>query len=208
MKATAKIDFKKTLKHLYVPSAKEFSVVDVPLMQYLMVDGKGAPGGDSYAQAVEWLYATAYPIKFISKIDHGRDYVVPPLEGLWWADDLAVFTTDDRDEWQWSMMIMQPDWISSDVFEAGLSKAAKKLGQPPATLRLEDFDEGTSVQILHLGPFADEAPVIERLHSEFIPSQGFVENGHHHEIYLSDPRRTQPEKLKTVIRQPVARRPD
>ena len=201
-----KIDFKKTLKHLYRPSAKDFVVVEVPEMQYLMVDGKGAPGNDDYVKAIEWLYATSYPIKFISKIEHDRDYVVPPLEGLWWADDFAAFTNDDRDQWQWTMMIMQPDWITPEILEAGLAKSTKKLGTPPPSLRLEKLDEGTCVQILHLGPFADEAPTIARLHSEFLPSQGLVETGHHHEIYLSDPRKTAPEKLKTVLRQPVRKK--
>lgn len=205
MSTHPKIDFKKSLKHLYAPSSKEFIVVEVPPMQYLMVDGLGAPDGDAYSQAVEWLFAVSYPIKFMSKLELGRDYVVPPLEGLWWADDMDVFTTDERDRWQWTMMIMQPDWISEPTYEAARAKAVDKLGVPPETMRLAQLHEGTSVQILHRGPFADEAPTIERLHKEFLPSNGFTENGHHHEIYLGDPRRTAPEKLRTVLRQPVRR---
>ena len=200
-----KIDFKKTLKHLYAPSSREFSVVEVPPLQYLMVDGIGAPGGDAYTQAVEWLFSVSYPIKFLSKSELGRDYVVPSLEGIWWADDMDVFTTDDRDRWQWTMMIMQPDWISDSMYRAGIAKASKKLGSPPETMRLESLSEGTSVQILHLGPFADEAPVIARLHQKFLPNNGLIETGHHHEIYLSDPRKTAPEKLRTILRQPVRR---
>ncbi len=203
MSTHPKVDFKKASKHLYAPSSKEFSVVEVPPLQYVMVDGMGAPGGDVYAQAVEWLFSVSYPIKFLSKIELGRDYVVPPLEGIWWADDMDVFTTDDRDRWLWTMMIMQPDWISDSMCRAGIEKASKKLGSPPETMRLESLSEGTSVQILHLGPFADEAPVIDRLHKEFLPRNGFIEAGHHHEIYLSDPRRTAPEKLRTILRQPV-----
>jgi len=172
-------------------------------MQYLKIDGVGAPEGDAYAEAVGWLYAVAYPIKFSSKSELGRDYTVPPLEGLWWAEDMSAFTTDDRDSWLWTMMIMQPEWITSEVFDAGVTKAATKLGTAPETLRLESFSEGRSVQIMHVGPFADEAPTIARLHGQFLPENGLVENGHHHEIYLSDPRRTAPEKLKTVLRQPV-----
>lgn len=203
--ANAKLDFKKTLKHLYAPSAKEFCLVDVPPLQYAMVDGSGPPGGEAYVTAVEWLYATSYPIKFLSKVELGRDYVVPPLEGLWWAEDMAVFASDDRDSWQWTMMIMQPDWVSESMYRAGVEKASKKLGSGPGTLRLESLHEGLSVQILHIGPFADEAPVIERLHADFLPSGGLIETGHHHEIYLGDPRRTAPEKLRTVLRQPVRR---
>jgi hypothetical protein len=204
--AAAKIDFKRTLKHLYMPRAGDFSLVDVPKMQFLRVDGMGDPGNSvQYAEAVAWLYSVAYPIKFISKNEAGRDYAVPPLEGIWWADDLSVFVGGDRDRWQWTMMLMQPDWITADMFDSGMRKATKKLGAPPESLRLEPFHEGLSVQILHIGPYAAEAPTIARLHDEFLPERGLVENGDHHEIYLGDPRKTTPEKLKTVLRQPVKR---
>ena len=201
-----KIDFKKTLKDLYRPSAKEFAVVDVPEMQFVKVDGVGDPGGDVYAEALGWLYAVAYGIKFASKNDMERDYVVPPLEGLWWAEDMAAFVEGDRDSWLWTAMIMQPNWVTPGMFAAGLAKAEKKLGEPNPTLRFEPFHEGLSVQILHIGPYSAEAPTIARLHQEFLPANGLVENGHHHEIYLGDPRRTAPEKLKTVLRQPVEKR--
>lgn len=198
-----KVDFKKTLKDLYRPSAKDFTILEVPEMQFVMVDGVGDPGGEVYAEALGWLYAVSYAIKFVSKIDLEQDYVVPPLEALWWADDMAAFVDGDRDSWLWTAMIMQPDWVTSEMFAAGLAKAEKKLGGPNPTLRLEPFDEGLSVQILHVGPYSAEAPTIARLHKEFLPDNGLVENGHHHEIYLGDPRRTAPEKLKTVLRQPV-----
>ncbi|NOX28864.1 MAG: winged helix DNA-binding protein [Actinobacteria bacterium] len=202
-KTMDKVDFKKTLKHLYRPSAKEFAIVEVPKMRFIMVDGHGDPGADSYQRAVEWLYSASYPIKFMSKKELGRDYIVPPMEGLWWADDTNVFADGERDSWQWTMMIMQPDWVTQEMFETGVAKAEKKLGTPPETLRLELFDEGLSVQIMHIGPYADEGQTIARMHQEFIPANGLVENGHHHEIYLGDPRRTAPEKLKTVLRHPV-----
>ncbi len=201
-----KTDFKKTLKDLYAPTAKEFVLVEVPEMQFIMVDGIGAPSTSSaYLDAVSWLYGLAYPIKFASKTDLGRDYVVPPLEGLWWADDMNAFTEGDRDAWRWTMMIMQPEWVTDQMFEDGQVKAAKKLGEPPETLRFGSFDEGLSVQILHVGSYADEAPTIARLHKEYLPENGLVENGHHHEIYLGDPRKVAPEKLKTILRQPVRR---
>lgn len=198
-----KIDFKKTLKDLYLPASNEFALIDVPTMQFVMVDGKGEPAGEVYIEALQWLYAISYPIKFSSKVDLGRDYTVPPLEGLWWADDMSAFIRDDRESWKWTLMIMQPEWITNDMFDAGLVKARDKLGTPPETLRFEPFSEGLSVQILHIGSYAEEAPTIARLHRDFLPDNGLVENGHHHEIYISDPRRTSPEKLRTVLRQPV-----
>lgn len=200
-----KTDFKKTLKHLYAPSPKEFAIVDVPEMQFLLVEGEGAPESDAYVKAVAWLYGVAYPIKFASKTQLDQDYTVMPLEALWWADDYSAFTEGDRDSWKWTAMIMQPDWITDEMFAAAVEKASAKLGEPPGSFRLERFTEGLSVQIMHIGPYADEAPTIARLHQEFIPANGLVETGHHHEIYLSDPRRAAPEKLKTVLRQPVRR---
>lgn len=201
-----KTDFKKTLKHLYAPTSKEFVLVEVPAMQFLMVDGTGSPvTSQPYVEALAWLYGVAYPIKFASKTDLGHDYVLPPLEGLWWADDLSAFTSGDRDSWRWTMMIMQPEWVTNEMFDGGVAKASTKLGKPPNTLRLASFEEGLSAQILHVGSYADEAPTIARLHSGYLPENGLVENGHHHEIYLSDPRKVAPEKLKTVLRQPVRR---
>lgn len=198
-----KIDFKKKLKALYLPSNKDFVLVDVPEMQFVMIDGAGAPEGEAYTRAVQWLFSTIYPIKFIAKKKLGKDFVAPPLEGLWWADDLNAFIDGARDNWKWRMMIVTPDWVDADMFEEGVAKAQKKLGDRPESLRLEKFHEGLSVQIMHIGSYADEASTIARMHKEFIPANGLVENGHHHEIYLSDPRRVPPEKLKTVLRQPV-----
>jgi hypothetical protein len=201
-----KIDFKKQLKHLYNPSKKDFSVVDVPAMQYLMVDGHGTPGSSqAYQDALEALYAVAYKIKFASKVDFGKDYAVPPLEGLWWAEDMSVFTTNlDKSQWDWTMMIMQPDWITTALFDDACVIVKKK--KDPAALsklRLETYEEGLSVQIMHIGSYVDEGPILHKLHHEFMPANNFTFNGKHHEIYLSDPRRVAPEKLKTVLRQPV-----
>jgi hypothetical protein len=201
-----KVDLKKTLKHLYRPSAKEFAVVEVPPMQYLMIDGRGDPNtAPAYAEAIEALYAVAYKIKFLSKKELGRDYVVPPLEGLWWAEDMASFTTErDKSAWSWTMMIMQPSWISAGQFQSAREQVEAKKSLPALPqLRLEMYDEGLSVQILHIGSYDDEGPVLDRMHHQYIPEQGFEMAGRHHEIYLSDARRTPPEKLKTVLRQPV-----
>lgn len=201
-----KTDFKKTMKALWQPPVGRFTIVDVPKMQFAMIDGRGDPNvAESYKTAVQWLYTVSYTLKFASKRELSRDYTVAPLEGLWWADDMADFLTGDKSRWKWTMMIMQPDWIERPMFDEAVARSREKLGEPPASLRLEDYDEGLSVQIMHIGPYSAEGPTIARLHGEFLPGNGLKETGHHHEIYIGDPRRTAPEKLKTVIRQPVRR---
>lgn len=201
----SKVDFKKEFKELYNPP-KDFVLVDVPEMKFLMVDGHGDPNtAQEYNDAVEALYAVAYKQKFISKKELGEDYVVPPLEGLWWADDMDTFTVArDKSQWDWTMMILTPGWISPEMFEDALQQVRK--GKNPAMLenvRLESYHEGLSVHIMHIGSYDDEGPTLDRMHNEFIPENGYVMVGKHHEIYLSDPRRVAPEKLKTVLRQPV-----
>ena len=200
-----KVDFKKEYKELYAPP-KKFVIVEVPELQFLMVDGHGDPNvAQEYQEAVEALYAVAYKIKFSSKKQLERDYVVPPLEGLWWAEDMASFSTArDKSKWDWTMMIMTPDWITADIFAEAVDQVRK--GKNPAALnkvRLESYYEGLSVQIMHIGSYDDEGPTLMKLHNEFLPENGYAENGKHHEIYLSDPRKVAPEKLKTVLRQPV-----
>lgn len=207
MSKTTKIDFKKEYKQLYAPP-KELELVEVPEMQFLMVDGNSSPESQEYMEALEALYAVAYKLKFASKQQLGKDYVVPPLEGIWWADDMSAYTDNyDRDQWRWTLMIMTPDWISPELFSETIEVVREK--KNPVALdkvRLESYDEGLSVQIMHIGPYADEAPTIARMHKEFIPENGLVENGHHHEIYLGDPRKVAPEKLRTVLRQPVKKK--
>lgn len=202
-----KVDLKKTLD-AYRAKRGEFRVLTVPAMQYLMIDGHGDPNSaPAYEQALQALYPLAYKLKFSSKQKLGRDHVVMPLEGLWWADDMAVFTEQrDKSRWRWTMMIMVPEWISGELFHASVEEAAK--GGAPARLnevRLETLSEGECVQTLHIGPYDDEGPVLERMHNEFIPANGLRMTGKHHEIYLGDPRKTAPEKLRTILRQPVER---
>ena len=205
----SKVDLKKDLKHLYAPSC-EFSLVDVPPCQFLMVDGHGDPNtAPEYVQAVAALYAVAYKCKFLSKAQAGQDYAVMPLEGLWWAADMASFTTArDKSAWDWTMMILQPEWITRAIVEEATRQAAKGKDLPALPrLRLETYHEGLSVQVLHVGPYEAEGPVLQRLHHEFLPANGLEPAGRHHEIYLGDPRKTAPERLKTVLRQPVRRLP-
>ena len=203
-----RIDFKKAWKHLYRPSKSDFSLVEVPAMRFLMIDGRGDPNtAPAYRSAVEALFSVAYTLKFMSKNDLGKDYVVPPLEGLWWADDMQAFTLRrDKSQWLWTMMVMVPDWLSAEMVVQARAAARKKKELPALPkMRCEGYDEGLAVQVMHIGPYDDEGPVLHRMHTEYLPAHGLTFNGKHHEIYLSDPRRAAPEKLKTVLRQPVRR---
>jgi len=200
-----KTDFKKSLDS-YRARRGEIRLVEVPPLQYLMVDGHGDPNSaPEYAEAVQVLYALAYALKFASKEDLGRDYVVPPLEGLWSAADLAAFTTSrDKSAWDWTMMLMTPHWLAADhLVPARDTVAAKKPSLPVERARVEVLDEGRCVQTLHVGSFDDEAGVLAHLHDEFIPGNGFRMAGKHHEIYLSDFRKVAPGKQRTLLRQPV-----
>ncbi len=199
-----KIDFKKELKHLYQPSAKEVVQVDVPTMNFLMVDGEGDPNtSQSYAEAIQALFALSYTVKFmVKKGSMAIDYGVMPLEGLWWADDMRVFPGDDKSSWKWTAMIMQPDFVTGEMIADALMEVKKKKNSPALSkVRFEAFTEGVCAQILHIGPFSEEAPTIERVH-RFIDTVG-TRTGKHHEIYLSDIRKADPAKWKTVIRQPM-----
>ncbi len=200
-----KVDFKKTLDS-YRARSGQFRLLEVPELQYLMIDGHGDPNaGGEYAEAIATIYPLAYTLKFTSKNDLNRDYVVPPLEALWWADDMTAFTSArDKSAWDWTAMLLTPEWITTEMFEAAVEKVATKPDVPMlGAVRLEPLQEGTCVQTLHLGPYDDEAETLAMLHSEFMPANGLQFAGRHHEIYLSDPRRTAPEKLRTILRQPV-----
>lgn len=200
-----KTDFKRSLDS-YRARAGEFRVVEVPPLQYLMVDGHGDPNtARSYADALAALYPVAYRLKFASKRGLDRDYVVPPLEALWWAEDMDAFTTArDKSRWDWTVMLMVPDWIGRGLVDAAVSDVAA--ASAPAgldRLRLDVLEEGTAVQTLHVGPYDAEAEVLADLHHRFLPEAGLRMTGRHHEIYLSDPRRVEPARLRTILRQPV-----
>jgi hypothetical protein len=200
-----KLDLKKTLKHLYQPPAKDVVEVDVLAMNYLMIDGEGDPNGSkAYEDAVQALFTVSYTAKFmLKKGPEAIDYGVMPLEGLWWADDMSAFSTADRERWKWTLMIMQPPPVTKDVVDRAIAEAAKK--KPVVALsklRLEALTEGHCAQTLHVGPFTEEGPTVERVHA-FIAAQGGRRRGRHHEIYLTDIRKADPAKWKTVIRQPM-----
>lgn len=209
------IDPKKTLD-AYKARREEFRILDVPPMQYLMVDGAGDPNtARAYGDAVSALFPLAYSLKFASRDELGVDTVVMPLEGLWHAPDMQAFTSRrDKSAWLWTLMIMVPDHVTPEMFAASVdavaAKTAKKKQESPAlhSVRLETLDEGLCVQTLHVGPYDDEAPVLDELHTRFVPENGLRMTGLHHEIYLSDVRRAAPEKLRTILRQPVEREGD
>lgn len=200
-----KLDFKKQFKYLYNASAKNAEFVEVPQMNFLMVDGEGNPNtAKSFGDAIEALYPVAYTLKFmVKKGATAMDYGVLPLEGLWWADDMSSFTSGNKDVWKWTLMIMQPEFITSAMVAEAIQEVAKK--KKPASLplvRFETFKEGKAAQIMHIGSYADEGPTVQKLH-DFIIENGCELTGKHHEIYLGDPRKSAPERLKTIVRQPL-----
>lgn len=170
-----------------------------------MIDGVGNPNtSEIYQKDLEALYSVSYTLKFFSKNDLGKDYVVPPLEGLWWADNMKAFMSGDKDQWKWTVMILLPDWISSKMVETAIKTVTKKKSNSELPkLRIGTLDEGQSIQIMHVGSYDDEGPILEKLHKEYMPMHNLTFNGKHHEIYLGDPRKTEASKLKTILRQPV-----
>ena len=199
-----KIDLKKALKHLYQASAKEVVQVHVPTMNFLMVDGEGDPNtSKAYSDAVEVLFMVSYTVKFmIKKGASAIDYGVMPLEGLWWADDMSKFSGTDKSKWKWTAMIMQPSFVTPETVELAIADVkAKKKPTAITKVRLESFSEGKCAQVMHIGPFSEEGPTIEKMH-QFIDSKS-QRIGKHHEIYLSDIRKAAPSKWKTIVRQPM-----
>ncbi len=199
-----KADLKKS--DPYRATAGAFRILEVPPQRYLAIDGRGDPNTAVFAEAVEALFPFAYAVKFASKRELDRDYVVMPLEGLWRAHDMAAFTTArDKTAWNWTLLVLQPDWIDEAIVDAARAAVERK-GAPPRLddIRFETLAEGRCVQTLHVGPFDAEGPVLAAMHDELIPENGLTMTGAHHEIYLSDLRRTAPQRLRTILRQPVA----
>jgi hypothetical protein len=204
-----KIDLRKEYKHLYKPSAKKVEIVDVPPLKFAMIDGAIEPGASpgmspAFQQAVEALYGISYTLKFTSKLrkENPVDYTVMALEGLWWVED-GEFDIQQPGNWRWTAMIMQPDHITAEMYQSAVAQLRKKKDSPALDkMRLETFHEGLSVQIMHVGPYAEEPASLEKMYA-FARASGYTLRGMHHEIYLGDPRRADPAKLKTVLRHPV-----
>ena len=198
------LDLKKELKEYYNPTAKEVTLVDVPEMNFIMIDGQGAPESPQFQQSIEALYPIAYTIKFNKKKKEGVDYPVMALEGLWWAEDMSDFDPEkgNRDKWMWTLMIMQPGIVTVTDIETAREVSSRKKSNPALNrVRFQSYSEGKSAQIMHVGPFSEEGPNVQRIHHK-IKNIGGRLYGKHHEIYLSDFRRVDPAKMKTVLRQP------
>ena len=201
----SKLDLKKELKEFYKASAKEPSIIDVPEGKFITLIGRGAPGGSAYKAGLEALYSMAYTLKFKYKAE-GRDFTVMTLEGLWWWDDHNITSIADApppDEWNWKSMIRLPDFVTDEMVAAVKKEVlVKKNLREVDNIMLETFHEGLSAQIMHIGPYSEEEPTIQKLHN-FIKENRYAMRGLHHEIYMSDPRRVPPERWKTIIRQPI-----
>jgi len=201
----SKLDLRKELKQYYTAKKKP-AIIDVPPGKFLTIVGRGEPGGEAYSAGLQALYGLSYTLKFRCKAE-GRDFTVMALEGLWWWDDSTLFDLEDappRDEWNWKSMMRQPDFVTQETLDEIRPEVREKRGPTVDEVALETFHEGLSAQIMHLGPYSEEGPTIRRLH-EFIQEEGYSMRGRHHEIYMSDPRRSKPENIKTIIRQPIER---
>lgn len=194
------------IARLYKPSAKACEIVDVPEMRFLMIDGSGDPNTSiDFQEAIQALYGVSYTLKFTLKKSGGPEFRVAPLEALFWTDAGGRLDVGSKDGWSWTMMVRQPDFVEPAAIADATAQAKAKRELPALPkMRFESFREGLSAQVMHVGPYAAETPTIEKLHA-FIAEQGCEPAGKHHEIYLGDPRRAAPEKLKTVVRQPIRR---
>ena len=204
----ATVDFKKELA-CYRATLRTPQLIEVPPLQFLMIDGRGDPNTPVFGRAVAALFPVAYKLKFASRQALDRNYVVMPLEALWWAEDMSTFTTArEKSQWNWTLLTMVPDWITAAMFTAAIDTvAAKDAPDRLADVRLETLTEGPCVQALHVGSFDDEGPLLEQMHHEFIPGHGLSMVGRHHEIYFSDFRKVEPAKRRTIVRQPVQPNP-
>ncbi|MHA1275168.1 MAG: GyrI-like domain-containing protein [Promethearchaeota archaeon] len=209
MPAKQKFDYKKRFPDLYRPSSKEPTIVDVPPMKFWMIDGKGDPNNSkSFQEAIKIVYSASYTLKMkiVIKENPSKDYVVPPLEGLWWTEGNKQWSMENRDNWYWTIMIRIPDFVTELQIEKALNLLNENdtLKEHPSLkkLRIETYNEGLSVQILHIGPYSAEIQTLKKL-DEFIEKNGYIYHKKHHEIYLSDPRRTKPQNLKTILRHPI-----
>ena len=197
-------EFKKLLKALYQPKAGVFTQIEVPEFPFAMLEGEGDPTDGRYEAGLKWMYAAIQPIRRNAKKKLGKDFLEPPFETLWWADDITDLVQGNRDKFKWRMMIHLPHWVDEEEFQAAVQETEEKLkSAAPDGLRLEKFEEGLVVQTMHVGPNDLVGPTLEKLYHEYLPANGLVADGHYHEIYLGDVKRIAPEKRKTVLRQPV-----
>lgn len=199
-----KLDLRKELRHLYHPPAKDVTLVKIPTFNFLMIDGAGDPNtSKGFQDAIQALFTLSYTLKFMVKKEKKIEYPVMALEGLWWSEDMSAFSLQQKDRWKWTVMMMQPKIVTKSMVKKAVKTVQAKKEIPTIDgVRFASFAEGLSAQIMHIGPFSTEGPTIEKVHT-FARERGYELSGKHHEIYLSDVRRVRPEKMKTVIRQPV-----
>ncbi len=197
-------DFHKRLKELYLPTENQFTIVDVPEINYIAIDSEGNPESETFKNSIKWIYSMVHFIKPLAKERMKKNFVEPPLECLFWTDNEKDFLSGNKDKWKWRVMIVViPEWVSQQAFQEAVKKVEKKLGPAPKTLRFQNLHEGKSIQIMHVGDYSNIQTICDKLYSEFLPKNNLKPNGYYHEIYLNDPNRVAPEKRKTVIRQPV-----
>jgi hypothetical protein len=197
-------DDRRLLQELYLPPTDEFVLIEVPEMRFLMVDGSGNHGSEVFTQGTRWLISVLGPIKPAARDRMGNRYVEPPVEVLWWADDMSDFIVGKRDKFRWRQMIVMADWVDVEMIEDAIASASRRLGEPPSSLKVDRFAEGTCVQTMHVCSEDDAVQTMDRLYKGFLPEHQLVAAGYFHEIYLSDPKRVAPERMRTVLRQPVA----
>ena len=195
--------FHARLSELYLPPEGEFSLIDVPEIRYAMIDGAGDPESSGVKEAAKWLYSLVHVVKPYMKERMGKNFAQPPLEYQFWADDPEDFVAGNKDKWYWRVMVVFTDWISQERFDEAVAVVEEKLGAAPATLRMDDIDEGKSVQIQYIGDYSEVQAICDDLYGSYLPENDLEPNGYYHEIYLNDPNRTAPEKRRIVIRQPV-----
>jgi hypothetical protein len=196
--------FHDRLRELYLPPEGQFTIVDVPEIRYAVIDGKGDPENGSIAEAGKWLYSVVHFVKPYVKERMGKNFVDPPLEYLFWADNERDFVEGNKDKWNWRAMVVFIDWITQEQFKEAVAKVEEKRGPSPETLRLENLHEGKCVQFLHVGDYKEVSRICDDLFNRYLPKNNLKPKGYYHEIYLNDPARTAPKKRKIVIRQPVA----
>jgi hypothetical protein len=195
--------FHERLRELYLPPENQFTLVDVPEIRYAVIDGSGNPENDEFTEASKWMYSLVHIVKPYVKERMGKHFTDPPLEYLFWADDERDFIKGNKEKWSWRVMVVFIDWISKEQFDQAVEVVQKKLGPAPKSLRLVDLHEGKSVQIMHIGNYEKISAICDELYNVYLPENNLRPNGHYHEIYLNDPKRTSPDKRRIVIRQPV-----
>lgn len=198
-------EFYARMKEMYQPTNKHFSAIEMPEMTYMAIDGEGDPDCEAFSHAVKWLYSLVFFMRPVVKKKIGKNFVEPPLECMFWADDIEDFVSGNKAKWRWrAMIVIIPELSPNDLFLECIDKTSEKLGAAPESLRIEQIDEGKCVQIMHIGEYSNIQKLCGKLYNEYLPENNLKPTGFYHEIYLNDPNRVSPNNRKVVIRQPVS----